>query len=421
MCSECVRAHLTSCLLSMLRYSKDGITIATVLDIRSPHQDGTLPVRVRVNYNRTRQYYPTGKSLTPHDWEVLPTTKNKELSNIRKDIENSFELVKSAVVYLADRGDFSFVRLKAHLSHGSSTMLRGIFCRVIEELRAEGKHRTASIYEQTMKSVARYGGEVPIGDITPRWLARFSAYLADEGKAQTTIAITLRTLRAVLNRAKREGIMKEADYPFGKGRFEIQEGEGRKLALTLEQIGEIARYDDGTELTRRYRDYWLFLYLCNGINVADFAQLRYRDIVDGEVRFVRQKTASTSRRRKEIVAVVSEPMRTIIDRWGLPNKDGYIFPILPARCSGEDKIRYIKNATRAINQRMDKVGEALGLGKITTYTARHSFATVLKRAGANIAYISESLGHSDLRTTEHYLASFEREEREKNAALLTKY
>ena len=70
---------------------------------------------------------------------------------------------------------------------------------------------------------------------------------------------------------------------------------------------------------------------------------------------------------------------------------------------------------------MAMIGKALGIDHISTYTARHSFATVLKRSGANIAYISESLGHQDLKTTENYLASFEREEREKNADLLTKF
>jgi len=58
---------------------------------------------------------------------------------------------------------------------------------------------------------------------------------------------------------------------------------------------------------------------------------------------------------------------------------------------------------------------------ITFHLARHTFATVLKRSGANIAYISESLGHADQKTTENYLASFEQEERIKNAALLTKF
>lgn len=70
---------------------------------------------------------------------------------------------------------------------------------------------------------------------------------------------------------------------------------------------------------------------------------------------------------------------------------------------------------------MKQVASELKIPHISTYTARHSFATVLKRAGVNIAYISESLGHSNLKTTEHYLASFEREEREKNSKLLMQF
>jgi integrase len=54
--------------------------------------------------------------------------------------------------------------------------------------------------------------------------------------------------------------------------------------------------------------------------------------------------------------------------------------------------------------------------------ARHSYATVLKRTGkVNIAYISETLGHSDLKITENYLADFEIDERRKNAALLINF
>ena len=259
-------------------------------------------------------------------------------------------------------------------------------------------------------------------DVTPRWLSQFVEFMTREGLSPTTISIRLRTLRAVLNRAIREGLLRQSDYPFGRGKFEIQEGEGRKMALTIEQIGQIARYDDGTELTQKYRDWWLFLYMCNGINMADFVQLKYKDIVNGEIRFLRQKTARTTRKRKEIVAIVSEPMQKIIERWGNPvSPNNYIFPILKGGEDAEARTYATTRATSAINQRMEKVGKVLGIDKISTYTARHSFATVLKRSGANIAYISESLGHTDLKTTEHYLASFEREEREKNAALLTQW
>lgn len=115
-------------------------------------------------------------------------------------------------------------------------------------------------------------------------------------------------------------------------------------------------------------------------------------------------------------------MQTIIDRWGnTPNPDNLIFPILDGNEDVFQRKAKTVAAAGAINVRMRTIGKALGIGNISTYTARHSFATVLKRAGANIAYISESLGHQDLKTTENYLASFEKEERQKNAELLTKF
>ena len=125
---------------------------------------------------------------------------------------------------------------------------------------------------------------------------------------------------------------------------------------------------------------------------------------------------------KEIRVVVTERMQEIINKRGNePAPDQFIFPII----NGKEDALALKHKTqyliRAINKRMMGIGKQLGIGSISTYTARHSFATVLKRAGANIAYISESLGHSDLKTTENYLASFEREERQKNAELLTQF
>ena len=136
------------------------------------------------------------------------------------------------------------------------------------------------VYDNVLKGLERFAGaHIRFEAVTVSWLGRYADFLRKEGKTQTTIAIHLRHLRAILNEAKRLGSIKDAQYPFGRGRYEIQAGEGRKLALTLEQIGQIANYEDGTEATAKYRDYWLFLYLCNGINVADFVKLRYRDIV----------------------------------------------------------------------------------------------------------------------------------------------
>ncbi len=409
--------------VSMLQYSKDGITVAIILDTRRPKADGKFPVKVRITYKRQQRYYPTGKSLSPAQWDILMTTKGRDLSIVRKDVENSYNLIRAAVEELANGGPFSLEALNARLKLAPSTSVNTLFAARMEELKTHGRVGNMTVYYATLRGLERFAGtHINLSSITPHWLGRYSDFLKSEGKKQTTIAIHLRTLRSILNIAKREGIMREMDYPFGRGRYEIQEGAGRKLALTLEQIGQIASYGDGHEATARYRDYWVFLYCCNGINVADFVRLRYRDIVNGEICFVRQKTEHTTRVRKEIRAIITEPMQRIIDRWGTaPRSDGFIFGILDGSEDAMRQMRKTQYLTRAINRRMADIGQQLGIGNISTYTARHSFATVLKRSGANIAYISESLGHSDLKTTENYLASFEREERQKNAELLIKF
>ena len=407
----------------MLQYSKDGTSVSAMLDTRRTKSDGKCPVKIRVTHRRTRWYYPTGKDLTPEEWSALSTTKARAMVSIRKDIESSYQIVRSAVEELTTAGAFTFDALNNRLKGATSDTVNTAFRAKISAFNQQGQVGTATVYDTILKGIERFAGaHIPFDAVTVSWLVRYAAFLQSEGKKQTTIAIHLRHLRAILNEARRQGIVKEAQYPFGRGRFEIQEGEGRKMALTLEQIGQIARYDDGSEATAKYRDYWLFLYLCNGINVADFVRLRFRDIVNGEICFVRQKTARTTRTRKEIRVVVTDRMLAIIDRWGNPPApDRFIFPVLDG---SEDAMRQklkTQYFTRAVNKRMATIGEALGIGNISTYTARHSFATVLKRAGANIAYISESLGHNDLKTTENYLASFEREERVKNAELLTKF
>lgn len=406
-----------------MQYSKDGITVAVVLDKYKPKRNGLYPVRIRVTYRRQRQYYPTGKDLTLEQWERIPLTRNRDLKTIRESIANSFDIVRQNVDELATLAGFSFEALNTRLKSGATDTINTAFRAKIADLNEQNRVGNAIVYNNVLKGLERFAGDkIRFDVVTVEWVKKYEKFLHSEDKTTSTIGIHLRTLRTILNEARRSGIIKESQYPFGRGRYEIQAGEGRKLALTLDQIGKIARYEDGSDATAKYRDYWMFLYLCNGINMADFVKLKYGDIVNGELCFVRQKTERTTRTRKEIHVIVSEPMQKIIDRRGnVPEPDNYIFPVLTGNETALEQKRKTQYLTRAINKRMTMIGKALGIDHISTYTARHSFATVLKRSGANIAYISESLGHQDLKTTENYLASFEREEREKNADLLTKF
>ena len=87
-----------------MNYSKDGITVAPIIDTSHPKKNGKCPVKIRVTYRRDRRYYPTGKDLTLDEWEGLTTTKVRALVAVRKDIESSYQIVRGVVEELARDG-----------------------------------------------------------------------------------------------------------------------------------------------------------------------------------------------------------------------------------------------------------------------------------------------------------------------------
>lgn len=154
----------------------------------------------------------------------------------------------------------------------------------------------------------------------------------------TTRGIYFRNIRTMMNFAKRTGIIKEPQYPFGKGKFEIKTEDGRKKALNIEQLKAVFNYVDPNGTVNKYKDIWCFMYLCNGINTIDMIQLRYSNIIDGEIHFVRQKTSDTATCRKTIKIFITPEIQQIIDKWGNPvSPDDFIFPFLKGGESPEEQ------------------------------------------------------------------------------------
>jgi len=411
----------------MFKFSKDGVSVYAMLDVRGkdikddPKRE--CPIKICVTFRRTQKYFGTGKYLTTNEWGELPFSKKPALRDVRMSVGNSFDLIRAAVEDLAYRGSFSLDKLTNRLKATGCDTVNAAFKAKIAELRESGRIGNMMVYNNVLQGLERFAGtNIGFDLITEEWLRHYEKFLKSEGKTTATVGFHMRHLRAIIKKAIRDGIVKQDSYPFGRDTYVIQSGKGRKMALTLEQVGKVARFDNGREATKKHRDYWMFLYLCNGLNVADFVKLKYSNIENGEIFFIRQKTERTSKEVREIRIVVTEPMQRIIDEYGNElAPDNYIFPTLTGNETPMDMKQKTKYLTRAINKHMAIIGKELGIGTISTYTARHSFATVLKRSGSNVAYISEALGHDSQKTTESYLASFEREERVKNAKLLTNF
>ncbi len=404
----------------MFKHAIHGVTVSSILDKRRYNANGDYPVRILVNFQREKKYYTTGKMCSEETWEKMPTTKTKEIIDLRNEIHIVFDLIKNHVLELLTNDKFSLLNLDASLRVSTGKSLVELFEQRIAKLKKATQIGTMESYRSTLANIKRYKGNkaIPLEKVTVDWLKKFEEHMTPT-KSISTIGINMRNIRAIMNTAKREGIIKETEYPFGVGRYEIKSAEGIKKSLTAEQIRKFKKFHSTNHELMMFRDLWLFIYYCNGINIADLVNLKFSNITDGEILFVREKTKRTTKSVKHIRAIVTEDMQRIIDRWGNPPlPDNYIFNLVKHTDNPQLAMDRKKWFNKNFNQHLKMIGTAIGVDNLTSYTARHSFATILKRNNVNIAFISESLGHTSLNTTQVYLDSFEKEERVKNAMLL---
>lgn len=399
----------------------NGVVVSVFLDTRTVNKKGTYPVKIKVYFQGKPKYYPTGICMsTKEELEEVLESKSKKNIEIQYIIHKEFNRILKNVDILVKRGTFSFSNLNNMLGKNIGGTLNEMISAKIKELENEEKFGTSAFYKGTLSLLKRYmKHDVPINEVTVEWLNGLEKFILKTAN-QTTVAMNMRNIRATMNIAKQVGVIRESDYPFGRGKYQIKEGSGKKKALNKKQLKAIAEYRDGSMTTEFYRDLWLFIYFCNGLNVADLISLKFSDIQNGEISFIRKKTKDRTRDVKRIYAAITPEMYSIINKWGNdPKKSVYIFPFLKPGDSAWEHEKKKKNLTKLINKRMKMIGEKLNLGKITTYVARHTYATVLRNEGVPISIISPMLGHSSVTTTEIYLADLESEYRAKNASLLS--
>ena len=402
-------------------------TTTIFYDTRRALKDNTYPVKIKVTYQRKRKYYPIGISLTKEDYQkVFGERPRKHYKDIKLKLE-AWE--QKAVGIINSLSTFSFHAFeKAYLNQQPrGTDVFSLFSSYIATLRKQERASTAISYNNALQSLKQYWGKktLPFTTVTPEWLTGYEQYMVSRDKSLTTVGIYLRSLRIILNLAIEEELLPKASYPFGKRKYQIPAGQNVKKALTLEDMQKIFDYKPQTKAEAKARDFFLFSYLCNGINMKDIARLRYRNVQKDKVVFVRAKTERTSKKNlKPIVAVLTLEAKEVIQKWGNqptePNQ--LIFDIITDGLTPEREVARIKQGVKTVNKYLKRIAQNVGIdSNISTYTARHSFSTILKRSGAPIEFISESLGHHDLRTTESYLDSFEDEAKKKYASALTNF
>jgi site-specific recombinase XerD len=262
--------------------------------------------------------------------------------------------------------------------------------------------------------------QLSFSSVTPKFLQQFEDDFLDRGRSSSSVGIYLRALRAVYNNAIQSGDAKLEQYPFGKGRYVIPAARNVKKALTPKELRGLMDAKTATPEQDKARDFFFFSYASNGMNMKDIALLKWSQMETDRFTFIRQKTKRTKKDKQQPLTVfLTEFHSETLEKHGTdPKRSEYVFPILAEGMNAEHQHSKVKNFTRSVNQHLTKLCKTNDLQKVSTYWARHSFATVAVRKGASMEFMREALGHSDMKTTLNYFAGFDDEAKKEFASTI---
>ncbi|GAB3949555.1 site-specific integrase [Spirosoma harenae] len=401
---------------------KDSDALVKVILFKSKTlADGSHPLMVRITKDRQRKYVSVGHSLQLKHWDEDKSEPRRSCPN-RPYVEAVIAKWKAKFSDVAsdlkqEEKPFSAEKVVAKaVKSVRKVSLLSFIDEYNDRLIKEKRLGTASTVRDIRRALVRFEtseGKLPekllFTDLTPGYLDDFRSSMAQRGLAETSMAVYFRTLRLIYNQAIKRGLVQEKYYPFREFKVSQFDLRTRKRAISKEDIGKLAALEPETFRLRLARDLFVFSYYGAGINFIDMAHLTWGDVQNGRLRYERKKTGHLFNfKLSDQASAILDYYRPLTGR----GQDAYVFPIL-------DRERHL--TTKKIDNRIHKIiGQVnpdlkvlagmAGLDAVlTTYVARHSFATALKHSGVATAVISEAMGHQTEGITQTYLASFENE------------
>ncbi len=398
--------------------------ISLILDTRREKANGKFPVKLRVysKVNYKAKLYNTNKDLTKKEFEKIWINGNEiKLRGANRDTRIWLQRFETKANDEAEKlSAFSFEKFEMRFFRKSNDAHNVIYHynKAIKSNVSKGKIGSSVSFKCSLKSLTHFnnhytGKELdrfPFETITVDWLDAYEVFMLSKGKSVTSVGIYLRSLRIIFNNAIEDNDISKELYPFGKRKYQIPQSNKVKKALNSIELKTLFNSKPKTVEQEKAKDFWFFSYTCNGMNTKDVALLKYTDIDEDKFSYYRAKTFSKSSVKKKIEIYLNDFSRGIIKKYETRDLDGYIFPILHKDDNDEVIFKKIKNFTRFINQHLKKLAKDNNLTEeLSSYWARHSFATNSIRKGASMEFISEALNHSDLSVTKNYFAGFEDE------------
>ena len=279
--------------------------------------------------------------------------------------------------------------------------------QLIQELKKIGKRRTAETYTTALNSFLRFRGERDLlfEEVDSNLMVEYETFLKGINVCPNSSSFYMRYLRAIYNRAVERELTVQR-YPFKH----VYTGVDKtvKRAVPLKVIRRIRDLDLTLSPVLDYaRDLFMFSFYTRGMAFVDMAYLKKKDLQNGVLVYRRQKTG------QQLFIKWEKPMQEIVGK--------YDTSATPYRDMDTDARKQYKNAAHLVNDKLKKIGRQLGLAiPLTSYVARHAWASIAKSKNIPISTISEAMGHDSENTTRIYLASLDTSVVDKANSLILK-
>ncbi len=404
-----------------------SITVSVVCYKWKPLANGESPLMLRVAKDGRRTLKSLGISVNPIYWdfdknEPKSNCPNKELIN-KIILKTRLEFQERLLEKKANKEEFTASTLVNEEKDSiKAQTVEEFYLNLIAELKGKGQIGTSYAYQSSYRMLKNFNRgkrlNFTFSHIDANYCRRFEEWLRTKGDKDTTISYQLRTLRAAFNRAIDARVVSGDKSPFAEYKLSHLNTKTMKRALSKRDVLRIVGTDcsNSKPIRRLAQDLFVFSYLCGGISFVDIANLTPRNIVDNRLVYQRQKTHGGIN-----LPLSPEAQKLIAKYANYQQGADYLFPILHCKrhITPMQKTNRVRKVCHQVNQELRALGKELGISAdVTTYVARHSFATVLKKSGVNIGIISQALGHQDIKTTQIYLDSFDNEQIDEAMKLL---
>ena len=383
-------------------------TISVVCYKSKVLKNNESPLMLRICKDGKRKYESIGISILPSLWDFKqnkPTRKCPNKEYIERLIAEKVKVYTDKVIeFKSQEKEFTATSLMEKVNKPvKRKTVQEVFNQYIQELESANRLRYADMYKCTMHSLIKFNKhlDIPFSDMDTIWLKRYEVWLQSQGLAINTLGTRFSHLRVIYNFAIEEKIVKSEYYPFNSFKVSKLSQTTAKRSIQKGEILSVLNYQGQTPLECLAIDLFTFSYLAAGINFGDIARLTKDNILENRLIYIRKKT------QKQIKVSLQEQAIKLIQKYSMPDNP-YLFPILSNfHKTEQQKVNRIHKIIAKVNKSLKEIGERLNIPiDLTTYVARHSFATVLKRSGVNTSLICEALGHSSERVTQIYLDSF---------------